>query len=66
MNPTDLVHRLRLRAHRAHGAGDHGLAEDLWAAIAELERLSREVMFRPLSDAVRAKIERDRPRSAGS
>ena len=48
MNVRDVIHRLRIRANNAQNAGDYALAADLRLAIATLEQLEKERMFRPV------------------
>jgi hypothetical protein len=42
---ADIVHRLRNREHAARAARQFVLADDLRMAIAELERLERDLLF---------------------
>jgi hypothetical protein len=45
MSTGDVLFRLRAREHQARDRGNQGLAADLRLAIAEVERLQREVVF---------------------
>ncbi len=58
---NDLLHRLRLREHRARDNGDYDLAADLLMAIETLTRLDREQAFRPLTEAARRRVENGTP-----